>query len=163
MKPVVVMIRTYQTEFAIYGIVLTSALIAVGWKFDTDWEVFLYTLGTIGVLWLAHLYSGIVATERADGPRAQAIWEAAVNSARHSIGMLLAMLLPAVFLLLAAVGVMDEYVAYYIALWVGVVILAVLGYLNSARRGSHWMLRLLSAAATSLLGVGVILLSSIVH
>lgn len=162
-KPVAVVMRTYQTEYAIYGIVLVSALIAVGWKFDTDWEVLLYTLGTIGVFWLAHIYSGVVATEREDGPRAQAIWEATVRSARHSVGMLLAMLLPAVFLLLAAAGVMDEYVAYYIALWVGVAILAVLGYLNSARRQSHWTLRVLSALATSLLGIGVILLSSIVH
>jgi hypothetical protein len=79
------------------------------------------------------------------------------------MGMVLAMLLPAVFLLLAAAGILDEYVAYYIALWVGVAILAVLGYANAARRRSGWPLRLLSAAATSVLGLGIIWLSTLVH
>ncbi|WP_377015869.1 hypothetical protein [Arthrobacter sp. GCM10027362] len=140
-----------------------SALIAIGWEYNTDLEVFLFTLGTVGVFWLAHIYSGVVAGSLSTEHRGKAIWTAVLASARHSMGMVLAMLLPAVFLLLAAAGVLDEYVAYYIALWVGVVILAVLGYANAARRGSHWPLRLLSAATTSVLGLGIISLSALVH
>ncbi|MBO1269817.1 hypothetical protein [Arthrobacter cavernae] len=162
-KPAVLLLRAYETEYAIYGTVLVSALIAVGWKYHTNLEVFLFTLGTIGVFWLAHIYSGVVAGTLSKEHRGKAIWIAVLASARHSVGMVLAMLVPAVFLLLATVGVLDEYVAYYLALWVGVVILAVLGYANAARRGSHWSLRLLNAAATSVLGLGIIWLSALVH
>jgi len=162
-KPVIIMRHAYKTEHAIYGTVLVSALIAVGWNFNTDLQVLLFTLGTVGVFWLSHIYSGAVASERSREPRVQAIVNAVLASARHSVGMVIAMLLPSFFLLLAVMGVLDEYVAYYIALWIGVAILALLGYGNSARRGSHWSLRLLSAALTAGLGLGIIWLSSLVH
>ncbi|MCG2624326.1 hypothetical protein LVY72_20760 [Arthrobacter sp. I2-34] len=140
-----------------------SALIAIGWKYNTDLEVFLFTLGTVVVFWLAHIYSGVVASNLSAEHRGKAVWAAVLASARHSVGMMLAMLLPAVFLLLATVGVLDEYVAYYLALWVGVVLLAVLGWVNAARRSSHWTLRVLSSATTSALGLGIIWLSTLVH
>jgi hypothetical protein len=162
-RPALLLLQAYQTEYAIYGTVLVSALIAIGWEYNTDLEVFLFTLGTVAVFWLAHIYSGVVASNLSKDHRGQAIWSAVLASARHSMGMVLAMLLPAVFLLLAAAGVLDEYVAYYIALWVGVAILAVLGYANAARRRSGWSLRLLSAAATSAMGLGIIWLSTLVH
>lgn len=162
-RPALLLLRAYQTEYAIYGTVLVSALIAIGWEYNTDLEVFLFTLGTVGVFWLAHIYSGVVASNLSKEHRGKAIWTAVLASARHSIGMVIAMLLPAVFLLLAAAGVLDEYVAYYIALWVGVVVLAVLGYANAARRSSRWPLRILSAATTSVLGLGIIWLSALVH
>jgi hypothetical protein len=157
------LLQAYQTEYAIYGTVLVSALIAIGWEYNTDLEVFWFTLGTVGVFWLAHIYSGVVASNLAPEHRGRAIGRAVLASARHSVGMVLAMLVPAVFLLLAAAGMLDEYVAYYIALWVGVAMLALLGYANGARRGGHWSLRVFSAAATSVLGLGIIWLSALVH
>ena len=156
-------LRAYRTEYAIYGTVLVSALIAVGWKYNTDLEVLIFTVGTIGVFWLAHIYSGVVAGEKPEGPRGPALWHAALGSARTSVGMVLAMLLPAFFLLLATLGILDEYVAYYIALWTGVAVLAALGWANSARRGNPWPLHVVSAAITSALGLGVIWLSTLVH
>ena len=162
-KSIVLVLRAYRTEYAIYGTVLVSALIAVGWKYNTDLEVLIFTVGTVGVFWLAHIYSGVVAGEKPEGPRAPALWHAARESARASVGMVLAMLLPAFILLLATLGILDEYVAYYIALWVGVFVLAVLGWMNSLRRGNPWPLHVLSAAITSALGLGVIWLSTLVH
>lgn len=162
-RPAAALLHTYGTEHAIDGTVLVSALIAVGWKYETDLEVFLFTLGTVGVFWLSHIYAGVVAGDGSAAHPREAVWVRALAAARHSAGMVLAMLLPAFFLLLATVGVLDEYVAYYIALWVGVGILAVLGYVNAARRGKRWPLRLLNAAATSALGLIIIWLSTLVH
>ena len=162
-KPVRAFVHVYRTEYAIYGVVLVSALIGVGWYQETDLDVLLFTLGTVGVFWLAHVYSGTIAREGSEAPRVRAILDAAVASMRHSLGMLVAMILPAVFLLLAVVGILDEYVAYYLALWVGVAILAVLGYLSSARRGSPWPWRVVSALVTASLGVLVIWLTALVH
>jgi high-affinity Fe2+/Pb2+ permease len=120
-------------------------------------------LGTVGVFWLAHVYAGVLAREDDTQPRFRAIGIAARDSIRHTAGLLTAMVLPAIFLLLAVVGWVDEYVAYYAALWVGVVVLAVLGYLASARRGSPWQLRFVSALVTASLGLLIIWLSSLVH
>ena len=162
-KPVSELAHVYRTEYAIYGIILVSALIGVGWEQETDLDVLLFTLGTVGVFWLAHVYSGTVAGEGSEAPRIRAVADSAWASMRHSVGILLAMVLPSVFLLLAVVGVLDEYVAYYLALWVGVVILAVLGYLTSARRGSAWPWRIVSALITASLGVLVIWLTTLVN
>ena len=128
-------LAAYRTEYSIYGVVLVSAIVAVGWEDETDLEVLLFTLGSVGVFWLAHIYAGTVAREEVDvteGPRFRAILSAALASARHTVGLLMAMVLPTIALLLAVVGVLDEYVAYYLALWVGVAVLAVLGWTASA-------------------------------
>jgi hypothetical protein len=162
-RPVRKALATYRTEHAIHGTVLVSAVIAVGWEEDTDLEVLIFVLGSVGVFWLAHVYSGILAREDDRKPRIRAIALAARASMRHTTGLLAAMVLPAFFLLLAVVGVLDEYVAYYAALWVGVAVLAVFGFHAAARRGSPWYLRLVSALVTASLGLLIIWLSSLVH
>ncbi len=156
-------LAAYRTEYAIYGVVLVSAVIAVGSEDETDLDVLLFTLGSVGVFWLAHVYSGTLAREETEGPRLRAIMVAALASARHTAGMLAAMVLPTVALLLGVVGVLDEYVAYYLALWVGVAVLAVLGWFASARRGSPWYWRLVSAIVTATLGAIVIWLGALIH
>ena len=159
-------LRAYRTESAIYGVVLVSALIAIGWEDDTDLEVLLFTLGTTAVFWLAHVYAGAIAREEgpeSGRPRWRAILAAARASAAHSSGLLLAMVLPVAFLGLAAIGWLDEYVAYYLALWVGTAVLAVIGWVTAARRGGSWGWHLLSALVTASLGLLVIWLSALVH
>ena len=159
-----VVLAAYRTEYSIYGVVLVSAIIAVGWEDETDLDVLLFTLGSVVVFWLAHIYAGTVAREEeTEGPRPPAILAAALASARHTAGLLTAMVLPTIALLLAVVGVLDEYVAYYLALWVGVAVLAVLGWAASARRDSPWYWRLMSAVVTASLGVLVIWLGALIH
>ena len=157
------MLRAYRSESAIYGVVLVSSLIAIGWEDETDLEVLGFTLGAVLVFWLAHVYAGTVSREESEAPRLQAIVSAAITSAAHSSGLLLAMVLPTIFLLLATLGVLDEYVAYYLALWVGTAVLAVIGWWMAMRRGGHWGWWLLSAVITASLGLLVIWLGSFVH
>ena len=162
-KPVEAVLEAFRTEYAIYGVILVSALIAIGWEDETDLAVLLFTLGAGAVFWLAHLYAGTIALEDTREPRGRALAAAAWRAARNSAGMLTAMVLPTFFLLLAVVGLLDEYVAYYLALWVGVAILALVGYSSSARRKSPWYWRLVSALVTASLGLLIIWLSSLVH
>lgn len=161
--PVTVFLKTYTTEHAIYGTILVSALIAVGWNDDTDLDVLLFTVGAVGVFWIAHVYSGTIARLRDVDADARTALQALVDATRHSVGMILSMLAPAIFLLLATIGALDEYVAYYLALWIGVAVLAVLGYITSGKKGRRVSTRLLAAAATAALGLCIILLSSLVH
>jgi len=162
-KQATVMLRAYRSESAIYGVVLVSSLIAIGWNEDTDLEVLGFTFGAVIVFWLAHVYAGTVSREETGSPRLRAVLAAARTSAAHSSGMLLAMILPTIFLLLATVNLLDEYVAYYLALWAGTVVLAVIGWYTAMRRGGHWGWWLLSALITASLGLLVTWLGSLVH
>ncbi|KQX05529.1 hypothetical protein ASC59_15590 [Leifsonia sp. Root1293] len=155
--------NAYNTEHAVYGIVLVTTLVSVGWKFDTDGEVLLFIVGTVWVFWLTHIYAAVVASRRTAEGRAQPIGRAIGAAAGHSVGMLLAMLLPSVALATATFGWVDEYVAYYIALWIGVLTLAVIGWVNSERNHGTWRMRLVSTLITTAFGLAVIWLSSLVH
>jgi hypothetical protein len=152
-----------RTEGAIYGTVLSITLIAVGWDKDTDLDVLLFLLGSVTVFWVAHLYSGTIARLPESDPTPRTVLAAVRDTARHSIGMIAAMVVPALLLALGPLGVLDEWTAYYLALGAGVAILAALGYLMSARRGSSWKRRVLSTLVTTLLGFVVVWLSTLVH
>lgn len=151
----------YSGEHAVYGLVLVTALIAVGWQDETDLDVLLFVVGTVVVFWLAHIYAAVVAS-RASRP-AKPLGTAIVDGVRHSSGMVVAMLVPAVLLLLGAVGVVEEYTAYFLALGSGVVLLAIIGYANAARNGSPLGWRILGAVSTTALGLLVVGLSILVH
>ncbi|WP_395242841.1 hypothetical protein ACGGZK_11755 [Agromyces sp. MMS24-K17] len=153
----------WRSEHAVHGVVLVSALIAVGWQFDTDLEVLGFILGSVTILWLTHVYAAVVASRRTPEGRRIPIWRAIGTAAAHTSGLLLAMLIPSAFLLLAVFGWVDEYVAYYLALWVGVVILAIIGWINSTRNESPWWLRVLSSLITAAFGLGVIWLGTLIH
>jgi len=162
-KRATLLLRAYRSESAIYGVVLVSSLIAIGWRENTDLEVLGFTFGAVIVFWLAHVYAGTISREETDAPRLRAVLAAARRSAAHSSGMLLALILPTIFLLLATVNVLDEYVAYYLALWAGTAVLAGLGWFTARRRGGHWGWWLLSALITASLGLLVTWLGSLVH
>jgi hypothetical protein len=162
-RPLRTILEAFRNEYAIYGVILVSALIAIAWEEEDDLTVLLFTLGATAIFWLAHVYAGTISLEDTERPRARALAAAAWQSVRHSAGMLTAMVLPAFFLLLAVIGLVDEYVAYYLALGIGVVILAVIGYTSSARRNSPWYWRLVSALVTASLGLLIIWLSALSH
>ena len=155
------MLGAYSGEHGVYGVVLVTALIAVGWEDDTDLEVLIFVVGTVFVFWLAHIYAAVVASRAAETP--PSLRTALALGIRHTYGMLVAMLIPAFLLWLAVIDVVEEYTAYYLALGSGVVTLAVIGYANAARNRSPWYWRVAGVLATTALGLLVIVLSIIVH
>ena len=155
------MLGAYSGEHGVYGVVLVTALIAVGWDDDTDLEVLIFVIGTVFVFWLAHIYAAVVASRAAETP--PSLRTALALGIRHTYGMLVAMLIPAFLLWLAVIDVVEEYTAYYLALGSGVVTLAVIGYANAARNRSPWYWRVGGVLATTALGLLVIVLSIIVH
>ncbi|KAA9110580.1 hypothetical protein [Microbacterium rhizomatis] len=154
-------LSAYSGEHGVYGIVLVTAVIAVGWDYESDLDVLLFVLGTVLVFWLAHIYASVVASR--DAWRRESLPRAIAAGARHSSGMLAAMLVPAALLATAVIGVTDEWTAYYLALGSGIALLALIGYANAARHGSSWPWRIAGAAVTTLLGALVIGLSILVH
>jgi hypothetical protein len=153
----------FGTESTVYGIVLVTALMAIGWKYQTDLEVLTFIVATTIIFWLTHVYARTAVAHADEGGEPVPVRKAFGEAVRHSSGMLLAMLLPAFFLLLAALHLMDEYVAYFIALLIGIVLLVMIGYLVALRNRRPWWRRILAALITGLLGSIVIVLGILAH
>lgn len=154
-------LSAYSGEHAVYGIVLVTALIALGWDDDTDLEVLVFVLGTVTVFWLAHVYAAVVASR---GHHPTPPFSASLrHGMQHTSGMVIAMVIPALMLSLAVVGWVEEYTAYYLALGSGVALLALVGLGNSIRNESRWPWRVASVLTTTAMGLVVIALSIIVH
>ena len=72
-------------------------------------------------------------------------------------------MIPSFILLLGATKAIDDSVALWTALWVGVLVLAVLGWIAFARRGSPWPIRLAGALGTAAFGFAMILMKALIH
>lgn len=76
--------------------------------------------------------------------------------------MLLAAVLPAVALLLGAAGLMQDKTAGWLAMWICVAVLALLGYRSYSRLGAGLPVRLLGSLATASFGLIIIAAKAIV-
>ena len=74
-----------------------------------------------------------------------------------------AAVLPTIFLLLGLFGAHDGEFAYWIALWVQVVLLGVIGWIAFGAQGLRWYWRLCGTLATAALGLLAIGLKVFVH
>lgn len=159
--------RHWGSPAAIYGTVVYASLIAAVSLHDEGrlaaLKVFAFSGITIVVFWLAHVFSGALAFQ-GDADRVDVRVR---DSFRHALfeasGMLEAAVIPGIPLLLAVLGVLPLGVAVALALWLAVVILAVLGYLAFRVRDRPVWVRLAGAAVTALFGVAVILLETALH
>lgn len=147
----------------IYSTIIVSAVIVVADDFQSDLELFEVTLGTVLAVWIAHVFSETVAKGFNVHPRPTPIRLLFHEAIVDSMGVLLAAVLPLVILLGGVVGVLDEYVAFWTALGVSVVVLGVVGWMVFWRRGCRWPIRLGGAVATAALGVIVVGLKAFVH
>jgi hypothetical protein len=142
----------------IYGTIIVAAVIAAASDQDSDFEVFVLTLSTIVIVWVAHVLSESVAGEHAVTNPPTPLHTVIRHAMVHSSGLLVSAILPLLLLLVGTFGGLTEYIAYYGALGVAVVVLAVLGWLVFAHRGNAWPVRLAGAVGTALLGAIVIAL-----
>lgn len=145
----------------IYGTIIVTAVMVVADDSQPDLDVFLVVLGSVVVVWIAHTFSELVA----GGPRAADAPIPTRTVLRHALdnsaGLLASAALPLLFLLLGAIGVLEEYLAYYFALGAAILSLAVVGWLSVRRRGYGWPLRVAGAFATALAGVLVVILKAL--
>lgn len=157
------LVNAYTGEHGVYGLVLVTALVAIGDEYDSDLEVLVFVVGTTLVFWLAHVYAGIVAAGGHAERGGESFLRRAGHAASHSSGMLLAMLPPALVLAMGVLGLVDEDEAYDFALIIGLIVLALIGWGNARRNGRRWPMQIVGALSTTMLGALVILLSILVH
>lgn len=158
-------VRTgFVTEESVYGIVLVSGMIVVAGSYGaSSMQTFLSVVGTVAVFWAAHVYAGTVAGHGVIEGDDTTLAVAFHRSVRRSIGFLLSALLPCFVLLLGALEAIPDSAAMWTALWLGVVILAVLGYSAFAVRGSSWPVRIAGALGTAAFGFAMIALKALIH
>jgi hypothetical protein len=156
----------YITEESVYGTVLVSGMIVVAGSYGaTSWQVFLSVFGTGVVVWAAHVYAGTIAghgiDEEIDGD--DSLLTAFRRALRRSVGFLTSALPPSIVLLLGALQAVDDKTAIWAALWLGVIILAILGFIVFSLRGDSWLVRILGALGTAVFGVAMIFLKALIH
>ena len=147
-----------------YGVILVSGMIVVaGTHGATSWSVFWTVTITVVVFWAAHVYAGTVAHHGMDDHRMVGLGEAFRVSLRRSLGLLVSALIPSFILLLGATRAVPDDIAIWTALWAGVVVLAILGFIAFRRRGASLMRQVLGSLATAGFGIAMILLKAFVH
>ncbi|WP_157109274.1 hypothetical protein [Cryobacterium arcticum] len=156
--------RRFISPELISGSVLVCVVIAVADEGGGILDVFAITLLSVLVFWATEVFAYTVAAQR-KRPDAETVRVAAsVRGALvESEGLLLAGVLPLVFLLLGLFGVHEGEVAYWTALWVEVGLLAVVGWIAFGGTGVTWYWRVCGALATAALGLLAVLLKILVH
>ncbi|WP_022889790.1 hypothetical protein [Agromyces italicus] len=159
------LVRTaFVTEESVYGVVLVSGMIVVaGAHGSSSWEVFWIVVITVVVFWAAHVYAGTVARHGLAVDHVMPLRQAFATALRHSLGLLASALLPSSILLLGATRVVPDALTIWLALWVGVVVLAALGFIAYRRRGAPWPMQLLGALTTAAFGLVMIVLKAVIH
>lgn len=159
------LVRTaFVTEESVYGVLLVSGMIVVaGSHGSSSWQVFWTVIVTVIVFWAAHVYAGTVARHGLAVEGVMGLRQAFSEAFRRSLGLLFSALIPSAILLLGALEVVPDALTIWIALWAGVVVLAVLGFVAYRRRGAPLHLQLLGAFGTAAFGLVMIFLKAVVH
>lgn len=146
----------------VFGTITAMATVAAyGGAFpDSPWTVEELVLSTAVVLWIAHVYTHALSESLSEG---HPLRVAGVRKlAGREAGILLAVVPPSLALLLGAIGVLDETASIWLALGVGLGILALEGvrYARIERLGPTGTL--LTLAANTGIGLLVVLLKAVV-
>ena len=155
---------TFVTEESVYGVILVSGMIVVsGTHGASAWNVFWTVVATVIVFWAAHLYAGTVAHHGLDHDRVVGLREAFRGAFRRSLGLLASALPQSFILLLGATKAIPDALALWTALWAGVLVLAVLGFIAFRRRGATLAMQILGSLVTAAFGLAMIVLKAFIH
>jgi hypothetical protein len=110
----------------VYGTVVVMATLTAAYATEKDpWRLAVLVWTTAFVLWVAHLYSHGLAESISRRQRLSA--EELMDIARRELGILLAAAVPSAALLLGALGIIRESASVWVALGLGLAILAAEG------------------------------------
>jgi hypothetical protein len=146
---------------AIYGTIVASAVIAATAAGGKSPELILAaTVATLLVFWLAHVYAEFLDHGLRHGSSDLKVLAAIMG---QELSMLAAPALSILFLLLGAVGLLDEELAVRLALWSGVVQLFGWGIDVGRRRGRAWPAALLAGLVNGAFGLVIVVLEVLLH
>jgi hypothetical protein len=156
--------RGFVTRELISGTVLVSVVIAVADESNGILDVFVITIASVLVFWMTEVFAEAVAIQGLrDQDEPIPLRESLRTALRRSKGLLYAGIPPLIFIVLGLFGMREGEIAYWVALWTGVLILGVCGWISFAGRGIPWYYRLCGACATAAFGLLAILLKFLIH
>lgn len=151
-----------STEEGIYGLILVAGLVAVAGNSGlTSARTLAFVLITVGVFWVAHVYSGTVAVHSSQ--LGLTVRTSLRMARKRSRGLLVAVVPPAVPLVLGALGMIQDITADWIAMWTIVAVLALLGFLTYRRRKAPLHMCVIGAVSTAALGCIIIIAKALLH
>lgn len=159
--------RHWGTPAAIYGTIVYASVVAAA-SIDNEEhgdavQILVFSVVSIVVFWMAHVYSTALGFHGDADRLSSRLRDSFQHALAESSGMLEAAILPSIPLLLASLDVIDPETGVFIALWLTVLTLAVLGYLVFAVRGRPLGVRIAGAVVTGLFGIVVIVLKTALH
>lgn len=153
-----------STEEGVYGLILVAGLIAVaGASGLGPIKTLGFVVITVAVFWSAHVYAGAVAAHSGGETAGMSLRAAIRHAMRRSRGLLIAAIPPAIPFIMSGFGMFDALTAAWVALWIIVAVLGLLGYVAYARRGSPLYIRLLGAVSTAAFGIVIIIAKALIH
>ncbi|MCW2972722.1 MAG: hypothetical protein JWN72_995 [Thermoleophilia bacterium] len=148
-------IDPHSFEAAIYGTIIATALVAAQ-RHETPRDIVVTLLGATVVLWLAHMWTGLVVGRVEHGPRFS---RAKVAELFHQERALLTSgLLPALIVALAWVDWVERDTAVAIAVVAGLVELTAWGFYAARASETTIGARLVAGLVYGALGVGIVAL-----
>ena len=144
----------------VFGTITAMATVTVYGRIfpDDPWKVEELVASTAVVLWIAHLYTHALSESISEGRRLNPgrVWSLAVRE----LGILLAAIPPTLALTLGGLGLLDETASIWLALGLGLAILAVEGVRYARIEGLGSLGVLLAIAVNVGIGVLVVLLKA---
>jgi hypothetical protein len=144
----------------VFGTITAMATVTVYGRIfpDDPWKVEELVASTAVVLWIAHLYTHALSESISEGRRLNGgrIWSLALRE----LGILLAAVPPTIALILGGLGVVDETVSIWLAIGLGLAVLAVEGVRYARIEGLGSLGILLAVALNVGIGVLVVLLKA---
>ena len=144
----------------VFGTITAMATVAVYGRIfpDDPWKVEELIVSTAVVLWIAHLYTHALSESISEGRRLNGgrVWSLALRE----LGILLAAVPPTFALMLGGFGVFDETVSIWLALGLGLAVLAVEGVRYARIEGLGVAGISLAVAVNVGIGVLVVLLKA---
>lgn len=151
-----------QVARVVYGSIIGLALIvALGGHPPGPGAMIAYLIGTAAAVGLAEMYSEVVGAETSQRRPVT----------RHELGHMLedaaavgfGIAFPAVFFLLALLGVVEPPTAFSLARWSGLALIFFYAYWAARFSGATRPRALVRAVLVTLIGAGLIVLKSLVH
>lgn len=146
---------------AVYGTVSVVAVIVVAsHQSATAGGILLLAAVSMVVIWAVHVYASTLAATGASGLD----WPTAMARALHEeFGVLQGAAAPLAVLVAGAVGILDDELSVWLAVWCGVVLLSLIPLVWLRRRGSTWGSAVVASMVSGLFGLLLLALKVVLH
>ena len=152
--------RPRNLQGAVYGTILALSVTAVGSAKETDTEVFVSVLATSFVFWVVHVYAAVLAARLEEH-------RPILATIRHEAGRewpLVESAVPVIIpLFLGAIGALGDHTGYWLAMIVGVLVLAGFGVRLVREEGGGTLTMIVVSGLNVCLGLSLVLLKVLVH